>query len=150
MPIFPRVFSGILSKEYQAFYDDGVRAFFAISNSLDPLSSVRKSSNIACRLPGWWLVVHGGLLRENCCILKKMSCRKNRGGGKEKNENRRRLVWNKNAAVRSVREIGSPPSVKCNHQRLTSSRSIDRCSCYAIRGARTKRFFYKPHLQLRL
>ena len=71
MPILARVFSGILSKEYQAFYDDGVRAFFVISNSLDPLSSIRKSSNIACRLPGWWLVVHGGLLRENCCILKK-------------------------------------------------------------------------------
>ena len=70
----------------------------------------------------------------------------------EKNENRRRLVWNKNAAVRSVREIGSPPSVKCNHhhQRLTSSRSIDRCSCYALRGTRTNRISYEPHLQLSL
>ena len=103
-----------------------------ISNSLDPLSSVRKSSNIACRLPGWWLVVHGGLLRENCCILKKCLVEKIGEGGKEKNENRRRLVWNKNAAVRSVREIGSLPSVKCNHQRLTSSRSIDRCCCVML------------------
>ena len=69
-PFWLEFFRAFLSKVYQAFYDDGVRAFFVISNSLDPLSSVRKSSNIACRLPGWWLVVHGGLLRENCCILK--------------------------------------------------------------------------------